>query len=490
MFIVHIALQGCLRGSDVEYGVTADTGGHIRYLLELVEAAEQAGVHRQEIITRAFDDESLGDAYKKPRERLGPSSDIIRLRSQSSAYLSKEELGPELPSLADALEAHLLSLPELPDVIHAHYADAGWLAARMKERLGIPYFFTAHSLGRVKQQALRQAVPEPSLACRIEIEEEAIASADRIVVSSSDEAVRQYGLYKAQCRSAILLNPPGCDLQSFTGVQADQCPDALQMSIERFLTDPSKKPILALSRPVEKKNLAGLVKAFGEDAELREHSNLILFAGTRQDIRLETEENRRVLEELLYLIDLYDLWGAMAMPKNHLPSDVPHIYQYAAARRGVFCNPALNEPFGLTLLEAAASGLPVGATYHGGPRDITATCQHGTLVDPFDTSSIADGLRKIVSNDAEWERYAQNGRKRSAFYSWRRHVKDYLVDVQNVAGSGRRRLERSQEREAPIVASAAVSTNGALPRNVASSEPLRPALNRAGYRPTLRTRTH
>ena len=38
MFICHIALQGCLALGDVPYGVTADTGGHIKYLLELAQA--------------------------------------------------------------------------------------------------------------------------------------------------------------------------------------------------------------------------------------------------------------------------------------------------------------------------------------------------------------------------------------------------------------------------------------------------------------------
>jgi sucrose-phosphate synthase len=38
--------------------------------------------------------------------------------------------------------------------------------------------------------------------------------------------------------------------------------------------------------------------------------------------------------------------------------------------QGVFINPALVEPFGLTLIEAAAHGLPMVATKNGGPVDI------------------------------------------------------------------------------------------------------------------------
>lgn len=42
--------------------------------------------------------------------------------------------------------------------------------------------------------------------------------------------------------------------------------------------------------------------------------------------------------------------------------------------QGVFINPALVEPFGLTLIEAAAHGLPMVATKNGGPVDIHKVC--------------------------------------------------------------------------------------------------------------------
>ncbi|MEE4210011.1 MAG: glycosyltransferase [Parvularcula sp.] len=442
MFILHIALQGCLRANDVEYGLTADTGGHIRYLLELVEAAEKAGVQQQEIVTRGFDEADLGLVYAQRFERLSDHARIVRLQSDSSGYLSKEEMASQLPSLADALERHILSLEDMPDIIHAHYADAGWLAAEMKARLGIPFFFTGHSLGRVKKMAMRSNVPDASIERRIEIEELAIASADRIVVSSTDEAIRQYGLYDTPSRHKIQLNPPGYDVRTFADDSGAACRPALATSIERFLTNPDKKPILALARPVRKKNLAGLVGAFGRCSQLREDCNLVIFAGTRRDIRLETDENRAVLEELLYLIDLYDLWGQVALPKDHRPSDVPGIYRYAAERGGVFCNPALNEPFGLTLIEAAAAGLPVVATHHGGPRDILANCKHGLLTDPFDEDAIAETLRTVILSPKARSRFAANGKAEVGYYSWDRHVQDYLVEVQKVAYAGRH-LRRS-----------------------------------------------
>ena len=52
------------------------------------------------------------------------------------------------------------------------------------------------------------------------------------------------------------------------------------------------------------------------------------------------------------------------------------------ATRGVFVNIALQEPFGLTVIEAAAHGVPTVATKNGGPVDILATLHHGAAGGP------------------------------------------------------------------------------------------------------------
>ena len=145
MFVLHIALQGCLRATDVEYGITADTGGHIRYLLDLVAASNRhSAIDRTEIVTRAFRDPLRAECYSQPREAVDPATHIVRLYTASDAYLAKEELWTQHDSLVEALVAHIVALDRRPDVLHAHYADAGVVAARVSARLDIPYVFTAH----------------------------------------------------------------------------------------------------------------------------------------------------------------------------------------------------------------------------------------------------------------------------------------------------------------------------------------------------------
>ena len=433
---MHIALQGCLRARTVPYGLTPDTGGHIKYLLELVEAAEAAGMARQEVVVRRFHDAELGPRYGERSEPLGPRSRIVRIAGLTPGYLAKEDMAPELPAIVDNLVDHIAASGR-PDVIHAHYADAGWVAAELKRKLDIPFVFTGHSLGRVKAHAVGST--DAALATRIAIEDRVVAEADRIIVSSRDEAEVQYGLYPTMCgrrRAAIRLNPPGCDLAAFGPAPLRH---QLRAKIEGPLARPHLPMVLAIARPVAKKNLTGLVEAFARGG-LRDRANLVVVAGTRGDLRTEMGEHRAVWEDLIYLRDRHDLDGHMSLPKTHEQTDISALYAHARETGGLFVNVALNEPFGLTFLEAAASGLPVVATAHGGPQDIVRRLDNGTLVDPFDRDAIARTMGALLSDRERWEACSVNGLSRVPYYGWARHARDYARELETLVPTAPRQV--------------------------------------------------
>ena len=421
MFICHVALQGCLTLSDVPYGLTADTGGHIKYLLELVTAsAANPEVRRIDIVTRGFDDRRLGAAYAPgAHERVGKLR-VIRLDDGNRSYLAKEDLPSRHEELTGAFLEYLRSLDRLPELIHAHYADAGVLARRAKEVLNIPYVFTGHSLGAVKREP--NCKSDTQLERRILSEEYALEGADAVIASSRDEAEAQYAHYRSIDSGRIRVIPPGCDLSRFEGAMPSS---KVKCDVSRFLSDPAKPIVLAIARPVRKKNLIGLVEAYASSPDLQRVANLVIVAGCRGRLADLEPECRDVCEDLIRAVDAYDLYGKVAYPKSHEPDDIPAYYALARESGGVFVNPALNEPFGLTLLEAAAARLPIVATDSGGPNDIVERCRNGLLVCPKDKTAIAEACLEIVTNRRQWIRFASAGGEAASSYDWKAHVEIY-----------------------------------------------------------------
>ena len=181
---------------------------------------------------------------------------------------------------------------------------------------------------------------------------------------------------------------------------------------------------------------------------LQKAANLVVVMGSRDDLREMDRAGRTVLLNVITLIDVYDLYGRVAYPKAHAPDDVPSLYRLAAASRGVFINPALTEPFGLTLLEAAASGLPIVATNDGGPRDIIANCHNGVLIDPLDADKIEKALLRALTEPEQWQEWSDNGIKGvHEHYTWSKHARRYLRDVKEiVSSSATPALQQSREK--------------------------------------------
>jgi sucrose-phosphate synthase len=161
---------------------------------------------------------------------------------------------------------------------------------------------------------------------------------------------------------------------------------------------------------------------------------------------------RSVLQDILLRIDRYNLYGKVAYPKRHEPDEAALIYRLAAKRRGVFVNPAWTEPFGLTLLEAAASGLPLAATDDGGPRDIVGQCKNGRLIDPFDPPKLAETLLEMLSDARRWKRWSRSGlREVHRHYTWEGHARRYLREVRKILGRPQRRKQKVDKSRLPAV---------------------------------------
>ena len=435
-----ISLHGLIRAQDPELGRDADTGGQVKYVLELAaELSRNPQVREVELITRQVIDPRIDPIYGRVEEPITSNAKIVRIPFGPPRYLRKELLWPYMELFVDQALSYF-KRSGLPNIIHGHYADAGFAGAQLARLLHIPYVFTGHSLGRVKRQRMLTNLKEaPALdkkyqfRARIEAEEIALETATMVVTSTNQEVNEQYSIYDHYVPGRMEVIPPGVDLSFFSPPDDAWQPPAIAEKLNQFLRDPSKPVILAMARPDERKNVSMLVKVFGESRELREKANLVLILGTRDDLQQLPQQQKDVLLEVLSLIDTYDLYGHVAYPKMHQPSEVPDLYRLAVRSRGVFINPALTEPFGLTLLEAAASGLPVIATNDGGPRDILANCQNGLLVDPLDPKMIEKSLMRALTEPEQWQEWSEAGiRGAHEHYSWKHHADRYLRDLSDI----------------------------------------------------------
>ena len=441
LHLILISIHGLIRGEGMELGRDDDTGGQTRYVVELARAlGKRDDIARVDLLTRRVMDTAVSSDYARREEQLSDKVSIVRIDCGEEAYIPKEHLWDCLDTFADNSLSYIREQQLAPDIIHSHYADAGYVGIRLSNLLGIPLVHTGHSLGRVKRQRLlasglkRDEVEQQyNISRRIGVEEDVLGAAELVITSTRQEIEEQYGLYNHYQPERMKVVPPGTALEQFYPPDGSEQGSPMQRELARFLKEPDKPIILAMSRPDARKNLGTLLDVYGESAALQRAANLVIVAGTRDDIRDMGSRPQEVLTDLLLSIDQYDLYGRVAYPKHHQSGDVPVLYRLAAASSGVFINPALTEPFGLTLIEAAASGLPIVATEDGGPRDITGNCNNGYLVDPLDKSAIEKALLKILSDSHTWRTLADNGIEGVRHhYSWQAHVEQYMVAVHEI----------------------------------------------------------
>jgi sucrose-phosphate synthase len=450
MFSIH----GLLRAENMQLGHDADTGGQIKYAVELCDALSQSeNVKRVELFTRLIHDKAISEDYAQSVEHVNDKFSIVRIQCGGKKYLRKELLWPHLDEYVDKTIKYIKRQNAIPDIVQGHYPDGGYVAMQLAEIFGTPFVYTGHSLGRSKLNRLinegmkkKDIIRKYKIDYRIQIEEEVLKKADLIIASTHQEVTEQYGQYENKDIPKYHVIPPGLDIEKFYPFYHDILPETSKEEIElyaqasmieelnRFFLQPDRPVILSLCRPDKRKNIAGLIKAYGEDLELQSMANLAVFAGIRKDISNMEDNERDVLTEILLLMDKYDLYGKIAIPKNHnFEHEVPELYRIAAEKKGVFVNSALTEPFGLTLIEAASCGLPILAPDDGGPRDIVKNCQCGILVDTTDTKAISDAVKQIITDSEKWKRYSKNGimniRKH---YTWDSHATSYMKQISRI----------------------------------------------------------
>jgi phosphatidylinositol alpha-mannosyltransferase len=100
----------------------------------------------------------------------------------------------------------------------------------------------------------------------------------------------------------------------------------------------------------------------------------------------------------------------------------------------LFVLPSNQESFGIVILEAMASGLPVVASAVGGITNLVKDGQTGLLVPPYNSDILAKAIIKLLGNPELIQKLSEEGKKQVQNYSWS-EIADKTEEIyQEVAG--------------------------------------------------------
>jgi glycosyltransferase involved in cell wall biosynthesis len=112
------------------------------------------------------------------------------------------------------------------------------------------------------------------------------------------------------------------------------------------------------------------------------------------------------------------------VPFEHLPL----LYRRAT----VYVHTCSREPFGLSVLEAMGSGLPVVVPDSGGAAEVAADA--GLKFKPGDAEDLADKLLAVMQDPELYERLSAKSIERASAFSWEKAAEDYLELYKKVGG--------------------------------------------------------
>ncbi len=173
--------------------------------------------------------------------------------------------------------------------------------------------------------------------------------------------------------------------------------------------------VLAVGTLEPRKNLPRLVAAYSSLQEELQRRHPLVVVGA---VGWETGETLGALRSL----------GERCTMLGYVSDDLlAELYRRCA----VFCYPSLGEGFGLPVLEAMAAGAPVITSNVSSLPEVGGDAVE--YVDPGDVASIAEGLRRILSDESRRAELHRDGPVRARSFSWASFAERLLGVIQTAS---------------------------------------------------------
>jgi colanic acid/amylovoran biosynthesis glycosyltransferase len=269
-------------------------------------------------------------------------------------------------------------------ILHSHFGDIGWRDLGAARAAG-----ARHVVSFYGYDASYLPVREPEWRDRYR---ELFARVDRVLCEGPHMG-----------RSVASLGCPAEKVRvHHLGVRLDDIP-----FVPRVLEPGEPLRVLVAASFQEKKGIAYAVEALGR-----------LSGETPVDLTIvgDANEEERSLAEKGRILDAIGRYGMK--DRTRLAGYLPHAALFEEAfRHHVFLSPSVTAGDGdteggapVTLIEMAATGMPVVTTRHCDIPEIVRHGETGLLAPERDAGALAVHLRWLVAHPAEWERIARTAR--------------------------------------------------------------------------------
>ncbi|MFZ2658162.1 MAG: glycosyltransferase family 4 protein [Victivallales bacterium] len=290
------------------------------------------------------------------------------------------------------------------DVVHTHTSKAGFLGRLAASNACIPRIIhTPH--GTIYSANSRiKGVPTPKLGKYPFLIAERFAGRKQnfLTVLSTNERDISIGL-QLSTREDTVVVPNGIDLDKFNFNNGFRSQSRKTLGLSE-----SDMLIFSAGRLSHEKGQSVLISAFRQAYK------------TNKNLKLGIAGDGPLMQEIadankdLIVSGIFKLYGH---------TDNIRLYLSAA---DIFAMPSFYEGFGLSMLEAMASGLPVIASDVGGIPEIVENEKEGFLVNPGDISALAARILDLgFSSDAR-SKMGSFGKTKSQGYSVQEMLRKYF----------------------------------------------------------------
>ncbi len=324
-----------------------DTGGQNLFVNQMTDSLVGLG-YRVTIANRGGYPHPLTGRSRRGLEYRDPHCRIVMLEDGLPRFIRKEDMYAQVPELAEFLLKFLSREKTWPDLIVSHYWDAAAIGAAFNRHLRDrrEHFWIPHSLGAVKKRNMDPSTwIELRLEERIEIESDLLEDLDGVAATSN--TIRKSLFEDYGCATDLFL-PPCVETGRFYPRQvADDDPiwtflaDHSALSVEELRRS---RIVTEISRTDRTKRKDLLIRAFATMLQEIEDAVLVL------TVDPNAQPLSGELDSLAESLNVKHRIIRLGFVRERLPS------LYAVSQ--VYCTPSVMEGFGMSVQEAAASGVP------------------------------------------------------------------------------------------------------------------------------------